>query len=403
MYRTTPVWYLDGISEVLLQFSSILNHDRPRNLMLLSSFPRPVLESDGIHLTPYSGYEFVLHLFDSAELLVKSLSKPPEVFVLTHNESIRALEDRVVVLEQDHRRLNHVVEYKTAVDAEEQDFVQNQRHEDHFIISGLKKAPAGLSTKEWQIQVKQDVSVIVSILLPGRDLPIEVVHNQTGVRRVTTYLVQMSNLRDASDIRKKFGSFFAGGKDSRPSALKEISIGNWVTPGTKVRIAILKVMAERYRASNPGSRVQVVGYQSRPMIRLTPPTSASDRRSRNFNFIEAIKNLPTNFTPDQIKSVMAKVNPRLYSNLRALFIILDDDMPKVHRSNPIRRPPTTSDDTEELSEAPEATEASVPSISPVPVDSVGPGSGTEPARSGQSGSKRTLPSAESHSSKNSRR
>ena len=132
----------------------------------------------------------------------------------------------------------------------------NFRHEDHFLISGLTKAPPGLSTQEWQLKVKQDVSGVISILLE-RDCPIVVVHNQTGQRKATTYLVKMKNVQDAKDVRSTFGAFFSGGRDGRPAALKGISVSNWTTPATKVRIAVLKVLASRYRASNVGSRVQV--------------------------------------------------------------------------------------------------------------------------------------------------
>ena len=135
------------------------------------------------------------------------------------------------------------------------------RYDDSFLVSGLAKAPSGLTTVEWQNRVKQDVGGVVSLLL-NRDCPIKVVHNQTGTRRSTTYLVKMSNIQDARDIRGKFGSFFAGGQDNRPPSLKSVSISNWSTAGTKVRIAILKVLAARYRASNPGSRVQVNSFLS---------------------------------------------------------------------------------------------------------------------------------------------
>ena len=130
------------------------------------------------------------------------------------------------------------------------------RHEDQFLISGLAKAPSGLTTQEWQIKAKQDVGGVVSILL-DRDCPILVVHNQTGQKRTTTYLVKMKSCQDAKDVRSAFGAFFAGGKDGRPAALKDVSVSNWTTPATKVRIAILKVLATRYRAANPGSKVQV--------------------------------------------------------------------------------------------------------------------------------------------------
>ena len=91
-----------------MKFSTIMSANCPKNLHLLRSFQNPVLESDGVHLTPYSGYSYILHLFDSTNELLQSLKSSPEAFVLTHHESIRALEDRVVVLEKDHRRLNQV-------------------------------------------------------------------------------------------------------------------------------------------------------------------------------------------------------------------------------------------------------------------------------------------------------
>ena len=76
----------------------------------------------------------------------------------------------------------------------------------------------------------------------------------------------------------------------------------------------------------------MIGYEARPLIRITPPQDASDRRTKTYNYIEAIKVLPTNFTEAELKSIMSKVNPRLYGRLRALFIVIDDDMERVNSS-----------------------------------------------------------------------
>ena len=119
--------------------------------------------------------------------------------------------------------------------------MENKRNEDHFVISGLTKVRSGLSSKEWQVQAQRDVMTVIASIL-NREPAIRVVHNQTGTRRVTTYLVQMVEPADACSVRSKFGSFFAGGRDSRPSALKEISIGNFVTPATKVISCRVSVM-----------------------------------------------------------------------------------------------------------------------------------------------------------------
>ena len=112
MYRTFPIWYRDGISEVLQKFSSMLcsKPTGPKNMLLLPSFSTPSFEGDGIHLTPYSGLEFILHLFDSSAALVQTLNSRPEEVVIKQVESSRVLEDRMMAIEQDHRRLNQVGE-----------------------------------------------------------------------------------------------------------------------------------------------------------------------------------------------------------------------------------------------------------------------------------------------------
>ena len=243
MYRTTPLWYSDGLSEILRKFGDIFK-DCPRNLLLLPSFPQSELESDGVHLTPFCGLQFVLHIFDAANSALDLLKKSSSSVAASNSGSIRVLEDRVMVLEQHQGRTSKNLEYQTAIFSESNDMSENQRHEDHFLISGLARAPSGLSTKEWQDRVQQDVGAVIRII-HGREAAIQVVHNQTGQKKSTTYLVKMAEVRDAKEIRSKFGSFFAGGRDSRPASVKGLSIGNWTTPATKVRIAVLKVLADR--------------------------------------------------------------------------------------------------------------------------------------------------------------
>ena len=127
MYRTTPQWYLDGLSGVMLKFSQLMSKDKPKNLYLLPSFSSPALEQDGVHLTPYAGFEYVYNLFYSAADLLTTAKKPAAFVQTKHSESIRVLEDRVLVIEQDHKRLNQSVESKNAVSAEAADYTVNLR------------------------------------------------------------------------------------------------------------------------------------------------------------------------------------------------------------------------------------------------------------------------------------
>lgn len=53
-----------------------------------------------MHLTPFSGLEFILHLFDSASSLIKTLTNSPESLVIQNVETSHVLKDRMIALEQ---------------------------------------------------------------------------------------------------------------------------------------------------------------------------------------------------------------------------------------------------------------------------------------------------------------
>ena len=330
MYRQCPIWYRDCLPEVMTKFSDVFG-GRACNVSLMSSFATPVLESDGVHLTAYSGLEYVLYLFDTAISVLRSLSSSMEEVVVKTVESTRVLEDRMMAIEQDHRRLNVSAELKSAEDAELFDFQQNIRFENCFTITGLTRHPEGLSPKEWQERVKRDVQGALTVLM-GREYSIIVVLNSTSKRKdaPATYHVQLAKLEDSKEIRDKFGSYFLGRVDARPEALKamKFSISNRVTPATSTRINILKALGKRYVASNPGSRFQVINYEPRPVLKLTPPSDAKDRRVQTYNYIEAIRTLPVNFTDDELAEIVPRVSPKLHGKLRAVFNVISDDMVK---------------------------------------------------------------------------
>ena len=254
MYRMSPIWYREGLPEILNLFSTVMSSEPVENFHFLSSFATPDFSKDGIHLTPYSGMEFVLSLLDGAQDALSRLANEADVKVTRNQESNRVLEDRVVALEQDHRRLNRVVDDKIAVDAELADFVKNERFEDTFVVEGLPKIPDDITGKPWQDRAVQDAKAFIQALT-GRDLPIVFVQNATKrvADAVVTYNVKMLSVADSKFIRTKFGSFFVGMVDKRPENMKPYSVKNRVTPETKIRISVLKLLAKRYRDSNPGS------------------------------------------------------------------------------------------------------------------------------------------------------
>ena len=326
MYRTSPVWYREGLPEVLTTFSQVMLQDRPANMLLLPSFPTPAYVEDGIHLTPYSGLEFMMHLFDSSDELLNSLGADPEVTVSKVSESSRLLEDRVMALEQDHRRLNRVVESRIALDSEIADSNENERFQNWFVIAGLEAISPDLIGKAWQDQAVKNVQAVMLMLL-GKKVDIVFIKNATNRYKdaEVTYNVQLRDAVEARVVRDKFGGYFVGG-DHRPANLKPYSIRNRITPGTKVRIAVLQVLARRYKTSNPNAKVQVLGYEPRPLLKITPASDASDRRQLVYGYVEAVKALPASFTSSELDFIFKKVNPKLCGQLRSIFVVLSDDV-----------------------------------------------------------------------------
>ena len=387
MYRSAPIWYREGLPEILNMFSQAFSIDVPENLHLLPSFSTPEFSSDGVHLTPFSGLEFISHLFDASGDVFERLAAPEPEVVKRSSEATRVLEDRVMAIEQDHRRLNRVVESKIAVDSEFADFRTNESMQDCFVISGpgLERLPSDIFGKEWQDRAVKDVKAVLNILM-GRDCPIIVVHNST--RRVpdaeVTYTVRMSCVQDSDQIRKKFGSFFLGGNDRRPAALKPFSIKNRVTPDTKTRISVLKLLAKRYRDANPGSKVAVIGYDPRPLLKITPAASASDRRVQTYNYVQAVSKFPTNFTNSEVEPILKRINPDLLGKIRSIFIVLSDDQFKkrVQKSSGASGGPHDAGLEPEASEGAAAPEAIPADPEPAPPTTA------PPSASGSRGSKR---------------
>lgn len=326
MYRTFPLWYRDGLSEILGKFSTVFL-DRPANLMLMPSFPSPQFDSDGVHLTPTSGLDYLFYLFDSAKEVVRLSSLEPAQRTPLSSEATRVLEDRMMAIEQDHKRLNKNFEMSIAVQAEREDFQENVRNEVYFMISGLTMIK-DLRGKEWMDRAISDVQEVIRLLL-NKELPIVVVHNATGRGQdaEVRYSVRMEYAADSQEIRKKFGMFFVGGQDRRPEGLKKISISNKVTPGTQIRVMILKLLGRRYLASNKEAKVKVIGYESRPMLKITP--AGDDRRVKNFTFIDAISKLPTHFTTSEMRPIISKARVHFRGKIRSTFVVLSDDAPSI--------------------------------------------------------------------------
>lgn len=99
----------------------------------------------------------------------------------------------------------------------------------------------------------------------------------------------------------------------------------------------------------------------RPLIKITPPPSAKDRRIKTYNFVDAARKLPCNWPESDVVPILRRINPDLMGQIRTLFIVLSDDQfrkvlstlkrPQTDKARPDQPPPSgdTADDAMSVS------------------------------------------------------
>ena len=334
LYRNRPQWYNSNLAQVALRFSASLTSTRPPNLHLLPSFSSQDLMPDGIFLTPVSGLHYVLHIFDQACHCLDLLPAPLEVQHVQVQEVVRLHDDRLAYLESSHGNLIKRVDTKVAVDSEFADWTINRSEEDWFTITGLKRLQIE-GEKEWQIAARRQVNDVIKMVLKANKSNLEYsilyVGNPLRYRTVgqNVYNVQMGSVYESRRLRDMYSGFFKhGGRPVQcPTALKGVSLRNKLTLASRVRISILQQIGANYKATNPGSSIQVKGFKSRPLITVQPPrnpTSGSSTR-RTFNFVEAVTTLPAALTDENLTKIFQVLGSRHQGELRSIFVVLSDD------------------------------------------------------------------------------
>ena len=115
----------------------------------------------------------------------------------------------------------------------------------------------------------------------------------------------------------------------------------------------------------PGSKVQVVGYDPRPFIKITPAQSAKDRRVQTYYYVEAVRTLQVTLPDSDLIPIIRRINPKLQGQIRSLFVILSDDLYQPWA------PPAKSPSVAQSNSSAKSKEAGTEEISPVPVNPSG--------------------------------
>ena len=204
----------------------------------------------------------------------------------------------------------------------------NKSEEDWLVFRRIKRLPK-MSSSDWQAAARQQITDLIQMVLNINrirlDFEVRLVVNP--LRHITTgptlYNVRLDSVYTATRVREIYSGFFRKIRPvTLPPALKGVDVRNKITIGTKIRIAILHQLGSIYTSSNPGSSYQVRGFDPRPTLFTKP---AHPGRPRSYNFIQAATTLKATFSDEHLIRIYQVVNNNLPGELRALFIVLNDD------------------------------------------------------------------------------
>ena len=327
LYRSKPLWYHRSLTQVAERFSAVLMTDPPPNFRLLPSFTHQELGADGVFLNPVSGLHYILHLFDSADAILKSAFLGADQQILVVKESVRQNNDRVAYLESKHIGLQRQVDLKTATDADVSDMMINRSEEDWFTISGLPR----LTSDQWQDAARRQVADVIKLVLRTNriNFAFEVMYVSNPFRfqtnRQNMYNVRMDCVASSKRFREIYSGFFRRVRPvALPAALKGVAVRNKVTPDTKIRISILHQLGSIYQESTSGASYKVMGFDPRPLLQTFPPRGSTDRQ-RTYTFIQAVTLLPATFSEEHLIRIYQVVSNQQQGRLKSLFVVLNDD------------------------------------------------------------------------------
>ena len=332
LFRSRPSWYHQNMSWVATQFSSCFSSDRPQNLHLLPSHINQEMGPDGVLLTPVAGLHYILHLFDQSVSILGTLSASTEDQVASVRESSRSHDDRLAYLEHDNSRLRRQVNIKIAADAEFSDWMVNRSEENWCTINGLPRLPSGFDGRDWQVAAKRQVQDFFKQVLKANKAHVsfEVLYVANPVRFCTsgpTVLnVQLNSVEASKRLREVYSGFFRRVNPVKKiPIIKGVSLRNKITLDSKIRIAIMRQLGEKYVEKNQGASYKVSGIVSRPNLKLFPASGATDSRIQSFNFIEAVTTIPSHLSDSALTQIFMTVGGHNRGKLRQLFVILSDD------------------------------------------------------------------------------
>jgi hypothetical protein len=146
-------------------------------------------------------------------------------------------------------------------------------------------------------------------------------------------VVRLDSCEAANKLRGQFGRLVRGVRAGRPlpEYLKGVYLTNVATLSTRVRVDIMRAIADKIRGSQEFRQRHVFcdAYLSQPLLRIRPSTTKSggdDRgfRGLNYSFVEAVEAFGSRLDDRDLYWSYRRVGRSFKGQLEGLFLILNE-------------------------------------------------------------------------------
>jgi len=258
--------------------------------------------------------------------------RPPRVQASAGNDQVGAALNSLTRL---HHALSLDVQARKDQDnlifariKEDLDFEYNKNRENRFTISGLRPqdpVPSGAQErKEFFLNI---VSALVLEACPDLDPPAEVTDIFVNMRYGRGPPFIEGKMRDTSTSSAFRIAAAKLAKDESPN-FKGLFVANSVTLATRVRIEIMRAIADLLRNATVQAYVQP--FSSRPVLHLKmkdPLAGVLEGVNRSYSFVEAVGRWGSQLSQYSLIPAYQRARPAFIGALEQYFVVLKEGGP----------------------------------------------------------------------------
>ena len=226
--------------------------------------------------------------------------------------------------------------YVAAGMKEDLDKIENEKNMNKIIYSGIEIHDLWAENLTWANRlekIKEAISSLIGKIDPEGKYHLGYIRHLNfklrGARQIVE--VTMGSDTEAKSLRKAYGAKIKSWRESNsfPEEMKGISMGPSLTLATRVRIAILHVIAKEIKDQIEQTNAWVIQHVARPILKLEDTLEDGSNSQTSLGFVQAIaylkKQLPhSSFRTQDLFDAYSIAGTRFGREISHHFILLDE-------------------------------------------------------------------------------